>query len=334
MLNTDRLQAPELTAARQGAAAQLADERLAELHAALSEIPPRIPSKYFYDAAGSALFERICELPEYYPTRTELAIMSAHAHEMAVALGAGAALVEYGSGTSRKTRLLLAALDRPSVYVPVDVAADFLAGAAAELRHDFPGLAVAPVCADFTQPFPVPPAVLRARRRVVYFPGSTIGNFPDDEAAALLRQMRALAGPGGAALVGTDLRKSPDVLRAAYDDAQGVTAEFNGNVLRHLNEEFGADFRPERFRHAAPWCDREGRIEMRLVSVGRQQFHVGGRAYALADGDYLLTEYSRKYRLGEFTALARAAGWEAPRHWTDPAALFSVHLLEAGTAAS
>lgn len=307
------------------------DERWdrAELAAALGESPPRIPSKYFYDAEGSDLFERICELPEYYPTRTELAIMRSHAAAMAAGLGPDVVLIEYGSGASLKTRLLLAELERPRAYVPVDVSAAALAGAAERLASEFPALAIEPVCADFTRAFVLPGAVPCTGRRVVYFPGSTIGNFAHDEARELLAGMRKLAGSRGAALVGVDLRKDPAVLRAAYDDGQGVTAAFNLNLLRHVNRRFGIGFDVGDFRHRAPWCDAEGRIEMHLVATRRQCAHIDGREFMLEPGDYLLTEYSHKYRPDEFRALAAAAGWRPSQVWTDERAWFSVHLLEA-----
>ena len=305
------------------------DADVAELAASLAETPRRIPSKYFYDAAGSRLFERICELPEYYPTRTELAIMRAQAARMAAALGPGVVLVEYGSGASLKTRLLLAALDAPRAYVPVDVSASALDGAVARLAAEFPALAIEPVCADFTRPFAFPAAVTSAAPRVVYFPGSTIGNFTGDEARELLAQMRELAGARGMALVGADLRKDPAVLLAAYDDAAGVTAEFNLNLLANVDREFGLGLDVTAFRHRAPWNDAAGRIEMHLVAMRDQRASLAGRTYAIAAGDYLLTEYSHKYRLDEFRALAARAGWRARRVWTDERAWFSVHLLEA-----
>lgn len=305
-----------------------ADHLLAELLGALSEQPRRIPTYWFYDAEGSRLFERICELPEYYLTRTELAIMRAHAPEMAAQLGPEVALVEYGSGTSLKTRLLLDALDRPRAYVPVDVAAEHLAAAAAQIASEFPELDVVPVCADFTRPFRLPAAVQAGTRRVAYFPGSTIGNFDADTARQLLAEMRELAGPGGAALVGTDFRKEPRLLRAAYDDAAGVTAAFNRNVLRHLNDSLGTDFDPECFRHFAPWNESAGRIEMYLVAVGRQVVHVAGRRLVIESGEPILTEYSHKYRPTEFAELAASAGWRVARTWTDPLRWFGVHLLE------
>jgi dimethylhistidine N-methyltransferase len=300
---------------------------VAELAAALAESPPRIPSKYFYDAAGSALFERICELPEYYPTRTELAIMHAHVREMAAALGPGVVVVEYGSGASLKTRLLLGALDAPRAYVPVDVSASALEDAVERLAREFPALAIEPVCADFTQPFALPGAVARAARRALYFPGSTLGNFAAPAARDLLVQMREVAGPHGTALVGVDLRKDPAVLRAAYDDAAGVTAAFNLNLLQHVNREFGLGLDPAVFRHRAPWNEEAGRIEMHLVATRRQRASLAGRDYVIEAGEYLLTEYSHKYRVDEFRALAASAGWRDRYGWTDDRGWFGVHVL-------
>lgn len=306
------------------------DADVAELAAALGESPPRIPSKYFYDAAGSALFERICEQPEYYPTRTELAIMRAHVHEMAAVLGPDVVLVEYGSGASLKTRLLLAALEAPRAYVPVDVSASALESAAERLTTEFPALSIEPVCADFTRPFALPAAVAPGARRAVYFPGSTIGNFVAAEARDLLAGMRELAGDGGTALVGADLRKNSTVLRAAYDDAAGVTAAFNLNLLVHVNREFELGLDPHAFRHRARWNAAAGRVEMHLVATRRQHASLAGRQYVIEPGKYLLTEYSHKYRREEFTRLAASAGWHARRTWTDDREWFSVHLLHAG----
>jgi L-histidine Nalpha-methyltransferase len=301
---------------------------VAELIASLSETPPRIPSKYFYDAAGSALFEEICALHEYYPTRTELAIMREHVADMAARLGPDVVLVEYGSGASVKTGLLLASLAEVRAYVPIDVSVSALEAAAARLAEEFPGLAIEPVAGDFTRPLALPPSVAPDRRRVVYFPGSTIGNFMHDDARELLAGMRKLVGRGGAALVGADLRKDPDVLRAAYDDAAGVTAAFNLNLLHHVNREFALGFGPEGFIHRAPWVDSEGRVEMHLVATQRQCARLDGHEFVLEPGDYLLTEYSHKYRLQEFHGLAVSAGWRVAETWTDARGWFSVHLLE------
>jgi len=314
---------------RQEEAAERA--RLEEVIAGLREQPPRISPIWFYDQRGSALFERICELPEYYPTRTELAIMREHAASMAAMLGPQAAVIEPGSGASLKTRLLLDALERPAAYLPVDISREHLLAAARGLRRDYPGLKVEPVCADFTRAFTLPGAALRgARRRVVYFPGSTIGNFARDEAIALLRRLGALAGRGGAMLLGIDRVKPAAILEPAYDDAEGITARFNLNALVHLNRELGADFDPEAFEHRAPWVAAHGRIEMHLVARRDLRFSIGGESFALARGEYLLTEYSHKYTLEDAAAKAQAAGLRVRRVWSDARDWFSVLLLEPG----
>ncbi len=290
--------------------------------------PRQIPPKWFYAARGSELFEAICDLPEYYPTRTEIAILERHAVEMARALGPRCLVVEYGSGSSRKTPLVLARLEAPAGYVPVDVSRAALVPAAAAIAARFPSLAVRPVCADFTGPFEVPAADPRPRRRAVWFPGSTIGNFRPAEAVRLMRAMGRVAGTGGALLIGVDLRKDRATLERAYDDAQGVTAAFNLNLLARANRELGADFRLPAFRHRAFFEPGHGRIEMHLECLERQEVHVGGAAFRLRAGEHIVTEYSYKYRPREFAALAARAGWRVARIWTDPAALFSVQLLE------
>ena len=303
--------------------------RLAQVVAGLKETPPRISPIWFYDQRGSALFQRICELPEYYPTRTELAIMRAHAADMADALGANVAIVEPGSGASLKTRLLLDALDAPAAYVPVDISRESLLVAAQRLRRDYPQLRVQPVCADFTRPFDLPSAVLRdARRRVVYFPGSTLGNFASDEAIHLLARLAAIAGRDGALLLGLDSVKPASILERAYDDAAGVTAEFNLNALRHLNRELGATFDLTAFEHRAPWVAGHARIEVHLVARRDMSFSLGSETFRLRRGEYLLTEYSHKYTPESAARLAAAAGLAVRRTWSDPRGWFSVLLLE------
>jgi dimethylhistidine N-methyltransferase len=287
----------------------------------------RLPCKYFYDEAGSRLFDRICELPEYYPTRTELSILRADAAEMAARLGTNSLVVEYGSGSGTKTRLLLEALDRPAGYLPVDIARDHLERSAAALASDFPQLDVLPVCTDFTRPFALPPNLPAAARRVVYFPGSTIGNFGPSAARRLLADMAELVGPGGALLIGVDLKKDPRVLEPAYDDAEGVTAAFNRNLLIRINRELAGTFRPERFFHHAPYNPTHGRIEMHLISSRRQTVRVAGESITFAEGESILTECSYKFTVRGFQALAAAAGWRARRVWTDPKRWFSVQYL-------
>ncbi len=311
--------------------AQLAekDRRVAELIEGLKERPMRLSPVWFYDERGSALFERICELPEYYLTRTELGIMQSHVPEMARALGPHVALIEPGSGASRKTRLLLDALVRPAAYVPVDISREHLHASARNLRREFPELRVQPIVADFTRPLQLPswPAS-SGRRRVIYFPGSTLGNFDREAAVALLQRFRRLAGEEGALLLGVDRVKDTEVLEKAYDDSAGVTAEFNRNALRHLNRELGTEFDLAGFRHRARWVPEYSRIEMHLVAESAQRFGLDGKAYRLAPGDYLLTEYSHKYTLETLEVLAEAAGWTIRRTWSDSANWFSVLLLE------
>lgn len=292
-----------------------------------------IPSLYFYDQRGSELFDAITALPEYYPTRTEIAILETHGAEMAAALGPGIRLIELGSGSAIKTELLLARLDSPAAYVPVEISREHLQAAAARIAADFPGLEVLPVTADFTEPFDLPePKRSQVRRNVAFFPGSTIGNFPRAMAADLLRATRREVGPGGAMLIGVDLVKDRVVLERAYNDDAGVTAQFNLNLLVRLNRELGADFDIDGFRHQAVWDATHERIEMRLVSLRQQSVRIAGRNFDFAPGEILVTEYSHKYTPDGFRALAEANGFSVARIWTDPEKLFSVQLLEAAAA--
>jgi dimethylhistidine N-methyltransferase len=301
---------------------------LADVLEGLSRPQKELPCKWLYDERGSILFERICELDEYYPTRTELAIMEAHARSMAEALGPACVVVEYGSGSSLKTQLLLQHLRAPAAYVPVDISADALEGAAARLRRRFPDLPVAPVCADFTAPLALPD-VPGAARRAVYFPGSTVGNFHKPDAVGFLARVRREVGPGGALLIGVDLLKERAILERAYDDARGVTAAFNRNLLVRANRELGADFRVAAFEHEARFDERYGRIEMHLVATSPQRVEVAGRAFSFERGETIFTESSYKYALPELQALAAIAGWRAERVWADPRAWFAVLLLRA-----
>ena len=287
-----------------------------------------LPCKYFYDAEGSKLFDQICALPEYYPTRTELGILRAHAGDLAASLGAETLLVEYGSGSSLKTRLLLDRLVRPSAYVPVDISREHLFETALALRLDYPGLAVLPLYADFSAPFVLPPSPGPVARHAVYFPGSTIGNFSEAGAVALMGGVARLVGPGGAFLVGVDLKKDPRVLERAYDDAAGVTAAFNLNLLARMNRELDADFDLRRFAHRAFWVAAAGRIEMHLVSRVEQVVRLAGVEIHFARGESICTEHSHKYTLAGFARLARRAGLAVRRVWTDRAQLFSVQYLE------
>ena len=293
----------------------------------LSQSQKTLSPKYFYDEAGSALFDAICELPEYYPTRTEIAIMREHVRDMAERLGPRCALIEYGSGSGRKTRILIEAL-APVAYIPVDIAAAQLKASSAELGREFPALAVYAVCADYSRPLALPDLNgVNARRRIVYFPGSTIGNFTVEEAAAFLKNARAVAGPGGGLLIGVDLKKDPARLHAAYNDAQGVTARFNLNVLARINRELDADFDLSAFQHRAFYNADLGRIEMHLASLREQQATVHGRVIRFRSGETMHTESSYKYSVEEFGALARGAGFAPAACWTDAERLFSVHYL-------
>lgn len=305
-------------------------EFLADVLAGLARPQKEISCKWLYDARGSHLFERICELEEYYPTRTELGIMEGHARAMAALLGPGCALLEYGSGSSLKTRLLLHHLARPAAYVPIDISAPALAAATSRLARAFPTLRVLPVCADFTARLELPLAGLAALRRAVYFPGSTIGNFHKPEVVTFLREVGRQCGPGGGLLIGVDLRKERAVLERAYDDALGVTAAFDLNVLVRANRELDADFRCDHFRHEARFDERHGRVEMHLVSTSSQRVAVGGETFRFSEGESIWTESSYKYGTREFATLAALAGWRCEATWTDERAWFSVQYLTSG----
>ena len=298
-----------------------------EVLAGLRSEQKALPCKYFYDERGSALFDAICELPEYYLTRTELGIMETHVAAMAAALGPQLLLVEPGSGSSVKTRLLLDHLHRPVAYVPVDISRAHLVSAADRLNQLYPELEVLPVCADFNQPFEIPAPRRRAQRSAVYFPGSTIGNFEPPAAVALLHRLQRLAGSGGALLLGADLRKDKAVLESAYNDAAGVTAEFNLNILKRLNRELAADFNLAGFQHRAVYDETEGCIEMHLISRSAQSATVAGEAFDFAEGEVVLTERSYKYSPELLATLATKAGLRVEQMWMDDRRYFSVSLL-------
>jgi dimethylhistidine N-methyltransferase len=287
-----------------------------------------LPPKYFYDEAGCALFDAICELPEYYPTRTEISMMRARARDMARRLGPDCALIEYGSGTGRKTRILIDALS-PVAYVAIDIAPGPLKVSTAEISRRFPGMAVFGVCADYSRRLDLPALDgVKARRRIVYFPGSTIGNLTPDEAVAFLENARSVVGAGGGMLVGVDPKKDPALLHAAYNDAQGVTARFNLNMLARINRDLGADFNLAAFRHEAFYNSALGRIEMHLVSECEQQVTIRGRIIRFRSSETIHTENSYKYSVPEFQDLARTGGFTPVAHWTDPAQLFTIHFIE------
>lgn len=295
--------------------------------AGLARSHKRLPAKYFYDTAGSRLFDRICELPEYYPTRTELGILRRHAPAMAERCGAGCLLVELGAGSLTKVRLLLDCLEGPAGYVPVDVSGEHLRAAARTLADEYPRLAVEPLVADFTRPFTLPAG--RAGRRVAFFPGSTIGNFEPEEADALLRRVARLVGPGGGLLLGIDLRKPVEVLEPAYNDAAGVTAAFNRNLLVRINRELGADFDPAAFRHHAFYNAERSRVEMHLVSERRQRVRVGPATFDFRPGESIHTENSHKYDVRELAARAAGCGLHLSDTWTDERGYFAVLGLRA-----
>ncbi|HEY2035566.1 MAG TPA: L-histidine N(alpha)-methyltransferase [Steroidobacteraceae bacterium] len=302
----------------------LVEDVLAGLHAT----PKRLSPAYLYDRRGSQLFEAICDLPEYYLTRTETGILARHAVEMAACIGAGALLLEPGSGSSRKTRLLLDALPDLGAYVPVDISRTHLLEAARALQAAYPRLEVLPVCADFTQGFTLPPSRRPPSRVVVFFPGSTLGNFDAPEAIRLLELMRRTAGAGGGLLVGIDLAKDRAILERAYNDAAGITAAFNMNLLVRLNHELAADFDIGSFSHEAIWVPAQSRIEMHLVSARAQAVHVAGESVQFAAGERLVTEHCHKYTADSFASQARSAGWIPRRSWSDARGYFSVQYLE------
>jgi dimethylhistidine N-methyltransferase len=303
------------------------DSFLEELVRGLSATPKTIPSKFFYDEAGARLFDEICALDEYYPTRTEIAILERHGTEMAAELGAGCRLVEFGSGAGVKTRILLDHLNRPAAYLPVDISRAQLLETAALLARDYPALEVLPVCADYSRPFRVPCPKRPVVRTVAFFPGSTIGNFEPDAAEGFLRRVADLVGYEGGLLIGVDLKKDHARLDRAYNDARGVTAAFNLNLLARANRELGADFSPDGFRHHAFYDAAHGRIEMHLVSRWSQTVRLGGRTFAFAAGEHVITEYSYKYSREEFRRLAARAGFALARVWTDADDLFAVYYL-------
>ena len=294
----------------------------------LSQAPKTLAPKYFYDEVGSALFDAICVLPEYYPTRTETALIQANAGQMAARLGERCALIEFGSGVSRKSRLLIAAAE-PAVYVPIDIACETLRTAAEGVNGIFPELPVVAVCTDYSLPFHLP-ALERfgPRRRVIFFPGSTIGNFHPREAVDFLANAARLAGEGGALLIGVDLRKDKAVLEAAYDDPPGVTAAFNLNLLARINRELGADFDLRAFRHRARYLDDPGRVEMHLESRRDQSVRIGDERIDFLCAETIHTESSYKYSVEQFQALAAQAGFRARHCWVDEAELFSIHYME------
>jgi dimethylhistidine N-methyltransferase len=308
-----------------------ASDFLAEAISGLTKKPRTLPSKFFYDERGSDLFLEICELPEYYVTRTERAILREHAPEMAASIGANAELVGFGTGAGTKTRLLLHELENPIAYVPVDISKQRLIESAEALSREMPLLEILPVCADYLQPIRLPRPSRAPEHIAVYFPGSTIGNLEPEVARDFLTRVCRLCGHSGGLIIGVDLQKAPEILEAAYNDSAGVTAQFNLNLLVRANRELGADFNLTRWRHRAIYNQTLGRIEMHLLSKGEQQVHLGGHEFRFAANEKIITEYSYKHTIPGFTALASAVGFRLSRTWTDPQHLFAVfHFVVAG----
>ena len=339
---------------RQSGAAAVLDREpassdfLSEVIAGLSRQPRTLPYKYFYDATGSALFQKICELSEYYITRTETAILRLHAREMAECIGAGCELIGLGTGAGTKTRILLEELEAPAVYIPVDISKKQLERSTAQFRKIFPDLEILPVCADYLEPFTLPSPSQKPVRKVVYFPGSTIGNFEPNNTTEFLRRIANYCGTGGGLLIGVDLQKDRDVLERAYNDSAGVTAQFNLNLLARANRELGANFDLKQWRHQAIYNPSQGRIEIYVVSEIDQTVRIQDRQWSRREpsdiegqpervasrevshqfdvraGEKITTEYSYKHTPEGFTELARTAGFDFVRMWTDDARLFGV----------
>jgi dimethylhistidine N-methyltransferase len=302
-----------------------AEAFLQDVVAGLALPQKSIPATYFYNELGCRLFEAICELPEYYLTRTETAILRSNIADIAQFIGPEVELIELGSGVQAKTRILIQAL-QTQLYVPIDIAIDTLRASSSDLASRFPFLNIVAICADYTQPLALPGFVgVPIRRKAVFFPGSTIGNFTPAEALVFLKQARKMAGPGGILLIGVDLKKDKASLDAAYSDAKGVTAQFNLNLLHRINRELGADFQVNRFRHKAFYDPLMSRIEMHLESQYSQFVHVAGRRFDFAPGETIHTEISCKYSIAEFQELGKRAGFSPEKVWTDPERLFSVH---------
>ncbi len=298
----------------------------ADVIAGLGSARKSLPAKWFYDAQGSELFEAICDLDEYYPTRQESALLLRIAPELASHIPDGANLVEFGSGASVKTRCLLDALPKLARYTPIDISQSALSAAAAAIAADYPGLVVDPVVGDFTTLSDLPAAAVQ-EDRIGFFPGSTIGNFAPDNAVALLRRMRRLLGPAGEMIVGVDLRKDPETLLAAYDDSRGVTAAFNLNLLSRINRELEGDFNAENFRHRAAWNDAEGRVEMHLEAMVDHEVNVAGRQFSFVKGETIHTENSYKHRAPYFAELARKSGWRVAGRWESDQPRFAIFML-------
>ena len=301
---------------------------LKDVLAGLSQPKKELNCKYFYDERGSDLFDQICQLDEYYLTRTEQMIMDRHVDEMACQIGTGAMLVEFGSGSSIKTRTLIEALDSLVAYVPVDISEDHLLKAADDLRQRYPDVEVLPLVADFTREFHLPQTVRPPSHAAVYFPGSTIGNFPADQAAQVLSMIARVLGSQGGLLIGIDLQKDPSTIKAAYDDSRNITAEFNLNLLHRINRELGGNFNVDQFRHHVEYDSNIGRVESYLVSTRDQTATIQGQEFHFGIGEAVFTEHSHKYTVEGFSQMAAAAEFSLHKYWTDPERRFAVlHLV-------
>jgi dimethylhistidine N-methyltransferase len=319
-MNADQLTAIQPASAVPPATSDLLSDVIADLFSN----PRTLPCKYFYDERGAALFRKICELPEYYITRTEIDILDRHRAEIASQLGPNIELIGLGTGAGTKTRILIEALERPAAYIPVDISEKQLRKSTALFGKILPDLEILPVCADYLQPVVLPSPRHKPARNVVYFPGSTIGNFEPNEALEFLRRIANVSGRGGGLLIGVDLQKDQSVIEAAYNDNAGVTAQFNLNLLARLNREIGADFDLGQWRHRAIYNSEAGRIEMYLISTTDQTVHIGDREFRFRGGEKILTEHSYKHTPEGFIALARQAGFDFVKLWTDEARLFGV----------
>ncbi len=316
---------PPLTASQEDSPPSPNADFLKDVIEGLSQDQKRVAPKYFYDAHGSALFDRICELEEYYPTRTEVGLLTDRAHQIATLVN-GKHLIEFGSGSSMKIRILLDAADGLASYVPVDISRDHLYAAAGSIAQDYPNLAVIPVCADFTQPFMLPETVENGGK-VGFFPGSTIGNFSHQEAQGFLAMTARMLGIDGGLVIGVDLKKNPDLIEAAYNDGEGVTAAFNLNMLRRINQELDGTFELDAFTHEAHYDSEKGRIEMHLISSKDQSVSINDHTFHFKRDERIHTENSHKYDIEEFHEMGRAAGFETEHTWTDENDLFSVHYM-------
>ncbi len=301
-----------------------ASDFLEQAIAGLASVPPTLPSKFFYDERGSDLFLQICELPEYYVTRTETEILSHYGAEIAESIGDNAELVGFGTGAGMKTRLLLNHLQNLVAYVPVDISKQSLTESAEALSREMPSLEILPVCADYLQPIELPTPSKKPDHIAVYFPGSTIGNLKPEVAQHFLTRVCRLCGKSGGLIIGVDLQKTTEVLEAAYNDSAGVTAEFNLNILVRANRELGADFDLAQWRHRAVYNEQAARIEMHLISEIDQTVHLGDREFYFPAGGKIISEFSYKHTVEGFSALARSAGFQLARYWTDPRKLFAV----------